>query len=219
MSYADLPAKSSGDVFGLSEYNQIRDNFDAGMPDIISAKGDLGVGTGPDAIARLAVGAANAMLVPDSSTATGLRWQIVPLVKVFRSTAHTPATSSWQLVPWADEAFDTDAMHSIVTNTTRLTCVANADGVYRVEANIGFNTTVATPGESGHHGIRIRKNGSSTVVTTFDEAEMQSHDRWQNVSSLVQLSQGDYVELQVWTSQSVDVMAESWFSAQFVRAL
>jgi hypothetical protein len=40
----------------------------------VDAKGDLLVGTGADAVGRLAVGTANQLLAVDSSTATGLKW-------------------------------------------------------------------------------------------------------------------------------------------------
>lgn len=41
---------------------------------IVDAKGDLIVGTGADAVARLAVGANNTVLTADSAEATGLKW-------------------------------------------------------------------------------------------------------------------------------------------------
>lgn len=45
---------------------------------IVTTKGDLIVGTGAGAVARLAAGAAGSMLTPDPTTATGLKWQAVP---------------------------------------------------------------------------------------------------------------------------------------------
>ena len=49
---------------------------------IIDAKGDLIVGTGPDAVSRLAVGVNNATIVADSTQATGIKWSIPSTVLV-----------------------------------------------------------------------------------------------------------------------------------------
>jgi hypothetical protein len=43
-------------------------------PTLVDAKGDLLVGTGADAVGRLAVGVDNAYLRPDSTASTGLKW-------------------------------------------------------------------------------------------------------------------------------------------------
>jgi len=44
----------------------------------IDAKGDLLVGTANNVVARLAVGTNNYVLMVDSSTATGLKWALIP---------------------------------------------------------------------------------------------------------------------------------------------
>ena len=44
-------------------------------PQIVDAKGDLIVATASDTVGRLAVGTDGQMLIADSSTTTGLKWQ------------------------------------------------------------------------------------------------------------------------------------------------
>ena len=74
-----LPTPSEGMVTYRTDANVI-EYYDgaAWQPildqDVIQAKGDLIVGTGDDAVARLAVGTNNQVLTADSSTATGLKW-------------------------------------------------------------------------------------------------------------------------------------------------
>lgn len=218
MPYSDLPSKSSGDVFGLSEYNIIRENFNVGVPDIMSAKGDIAVATGPDAAARLAVGANGSMVVADSSTATGLRWQIRPLARVYNSAALDPDPDDWRILDWDSEQFDTNGMHATGTNPSRFTCVTGGAGVYRVEANLGFNTSSQAAGTAGHYGIRLLKNGTTVNATVMDEAEM-TFDIWKMVGSLVELAVGDYIQCQCYTTRNVDVMVGSWFSISFERGL
>ena len=74
-----LPTPSEGMVTYRTDANII-EYYDgaAWQPildqDVIQAKGDLIVGTGDDAVARLAVGTNGQFLSADSSTATGLKW-------------------------------------------------------------------------------------------------------------------------------------------------
>lgn len=217
MAYSDLPAKSSGDVFGLSEYNIVRDNFDAGMPDIVSAKGDLGVGTGPDAIARLAVGSNGSILVADSSTATGLRWQIVPHCLVTLTGAFDPDPDGWRSVDWDAEGIDTHGMHSTVSNPARLVVPAGGAGRYRVGANVGFVTAGLPSGQSGFYGVRIVYNGTTVVGVVQDEVETPGQDVWMFIDMPTGPGVGDYYVCQVWTSRDIDVHQNSRFWAEWQR--
>lgn len=217
MPYADLPSKSSGSVFDLATYMQIRENFDVGVPDIIAAKGDLVVGIGPDAVARLPAGANNMHLITDSSQTTGTRWQLNPQVKVFRNSEFDPATGAFVDIPWPSEVYDTDAMHSTGTNPERLIWVSGGTGVWVVKANVGLKVSDLDPGTSGDYDVKIVKNGSTQVVVGSGPNERNGRDIWINVSSHVQMSNGDYLTCQVFTSRNINVLTDSWFSMSFVR--
>lgn len=57
MSYTAVPTVATGDVWTASNHNlYIRDNFRAGIPDVITAKGDLVIGDGANALAILGIG-------------------------------------------------------------------------------------------------------------------------------------------------------------------
>lgn len=61
---------------------------------IFDAKGDLVVGTGADASARLAIGANGTVATADSTQATGMRWD--PITLTFHdATTATPATNDY----------------------------------------------------------------------------------------------------------------------------
>src|SRR5690554_2082775 len=121
MAYSPLPAKSDGDVIDLTTYNQMRDNFAAGFPDIIAAKGDLPVGTAANAGARLAAGSWGHTLIPDSSTATGLAWHPQPICVVTHDAEQDPAVDDWSVLNFNTENADSGAMHSTTTNNSRIT--------------------------------------------------------------------------------------------------
>lgn len=219
MSYSRPPAKSSGDVFDLTAYNAIRDSLIAGVPDLYTAKGDLAPATGADAAARLAVGADASMLVADSGESTGLRWQATPVVKVNNSVAQDPAPSGWRTLSWDAEDYDSDGSHSTSVNTSRITIQSAGAGYYHFLANIGFLTSSLVAGTSGQYGVRIRYNGTTNLAVWFDEAEMQSQDLWVTIEVPAGVNATDYIEVQVWTSQDVDISADSWFAATFQRTL
>jgi hypothetical protein len=58
VSYANMPVRPVGYIVPASEWSQIGENFRNGVPDIFTTAGDLAVGAGLDAAARLALGIA-----------------------------------------------------------------------------------------------------------------------------------------------------------------
>lgn len=217
MAYSVLPTKNTGDPITLTNWNNIRDNFIAGVPDLYTTKGDLAPATGGDAAARLAVGANHARLVADSGEAVGMRWQPFPVVALTKTADQDPATDTWVDLTWDSENVDSNGMHDNATNNERITCVSGGDGLYLVNANIGFDTSTLTPGASGQYGVRLRLNGLTTLATWFDEAEMQSQDLWIGVPYLPGLTATDYVTVQVWTSRDVNILSASTFWAIYER--
>lgn len=212
MAYADLGAISPGDLGQSVWANQVRANFQAGVPDIFSAKGDLAGATGPNAAARLAIGADDAILVPDSGESTGLAWQIQPAVRVYNSGNIDPATSSWVVLTFDSERFDTDAMHSVVSNTGRLTVPANGDGLYLIGGCIEVEPT----GGSGTHcGLRIQLNGATVIAQFLDEITIAGRSFAWSLTTLYALSATDYVTLEVFTDRDLDVEQVSNYSPEF----
>lgn len=218
MAYADLPAKSAGDTITLSNYDQIADNFDACAVDNFTTLGDLFVGTGADAGARLGVGADDSILVADSGEATGLAWQIQPAAIVNNSGAFDPTPDSWVTVTWDSEGVDTDGMHSTGSNTSRLTVPTNGDGLYLVMANIQFDTTSLAAGTGVGLGVRLLVDGTTVYRRLIEEVEVPAFgDVAYCVSGIITLNATHYIEVQVYTTEDIDVTNNSRFEAMWMR--
>lgn len=212
MAYADIGDKSTGDIFTEAMWDQIRANFQAGVPDIFTTKGDIAVATGADAASRLAVGADDSILVADSGESTGIAWQIQPACRAYNSGAFDPATSSWVSITLDSERFDTDAMHSTSTNTSRITIPTGGDGLYLIGGNIQLDTSGL--GGEADYGLRILLNGA-TVIAEMQNEENNNIDVAMSISTLYSLSATDYIELQVYTEEDINVLASSNFSPEF----
>jgi hypothetical protein len=102
-----LAAPSEGMITFLKDNNKL-EYYDgsAWQPmldqDVIAAKGDLIVGTGDDAVARLAVGTNGYVLTADSAEATGLKWaaaggagKVLQVVQAEYSTEVVVASTSY----------------------------------------------------------------------------------------------------------------------------
>jgi hypothetical protein len=218
MAYSALPAKVASDTITLTNYDNIKDNFAAGVPDIFTTKGDIAVATGADAATRLAAGADDATLVPDASQSGGMAWQIQPAARVYNSGAIDPTTSTWVTLTFDSERFDTDGVHSTSSNTERLTVPAGGAGLYSIGACVEFDTSGI--GDSGHvRGIRLLLNGTTVIASNFGAGNIwdgsNAFDGVMMLETLYALSVADYVEVQVYTSWDVNVGATGNYSPEF----
>ena len=109
MTYSLVPTKVDGDLApSADDFNTyIKDNFAASVPDIFTAKGDLVAGTAARAAARLAAGANDTQLVPDSSQATGLAWLSLIAAQVYHDNLQQFITDTPTLIIFPTEIFDT----------------------------------------------------------------------------------------------------------------
>lgn len=208
MAYSPLPAKVATDTITLANYNTIKDNFAAGVPDIFTAKGDLPVGTAADAADRLGVGNDDDTLVCDSTQTTGLAWQIQPAARVYNSAAITPTISTWTTLTFDSERFDTNGMHSTVMNTSRLTVPSGGAGLYLIGGNALFSG-----GTTPLLGLRILLNGA-TVISDIENLYVAG-DTALAVATFYSLAVGDYVELQVYTNTALSIAASGNYSPEF----
>lgn len=213
MAYADIGDIATGAVISETYLDQIRANFQAGVPDIFTTKGDIAVATAADTAARLAVGADDATLVPDASTTTGLAWQIQPAVRVYNDAAIDPAPGGWVTLTFNTERFDTNAMHSTSTNTGRLTVPAGGAGLYLIGGNIEFDySALADPRVTP--GIRILLNGTTPIAQKTYTSYVSINSAL-DISTAYLLSATDYIELQVFTDEDVNVSAIGNYSPEF----
>lgn len=213
MAYSSLPSKSDSDTLDLSDYNAIKNNFEAGMPDQVTAKGDLGVGTGADAIARLAVGGSRSMLTPEAGETTGLKWQKQPSARVYTSGAIDPTVATWVALTFDSESWDTDDVHDTGTNTERLTIPADGDGIYQIGGYARF-ATGDDANEGNVLGLRIMVNGTTDIdgqLVNFYRAE--DDNLRLNVSAIYDCDGGEWVELDVYVGRDINVTEAAFWIA------
>lgn len=114
-----------------------------------------------------------------------------PRARAVHSTTQSLTSGSWTAISLDTENWDTDGMHSTVTNPARFT--AATAGKYQVCGSIRF----ATNG-TGLRAIGVRVNGTGAgapTVTGVVVAPLSSDVTVLNMTTEVQLAVGDWVEL------------------------
>lgn len=110
-------------------------------------------------------------------------------VRVTHSTTQTVATATPTALTFDTETWDTNALHSTSSNTSRLT--ATVGGKYLVQGSFTWDIN-----SSGFRAAHILKNGA-TIYARKREPTIVSATAgtWSQVSGMVDLAAGDYVEL------------------------
>lgn len=163
---------------------------------IVDAKGDLIAATAADTVARLAVGTNGQTLVADSSTATGLKWAtaasgstFVGCLAVNRGSQPSIANATYTAVPLNVEIYDTDSIHSTVTNTSRFTIPAGKGGYWLFYATLGYNDLL------GNYQVKFYKNGAATGRAIFPSNTNASYSSGSSITEIISCSAADYIEL------------------------
>lgn len=214
MAYSALPAKNATDTLTLGNYNAIKGNFEAGVPDIFTTKGDMAAATAADTAARVAVGADGARLTADSTQTAGVVWKITPACRVYNDADIDPATGAWVALTFNTEWFDHGGMHSTVTNPSRLTVPAGGAGVYHVGGAAIFDCSATAAGEP-HFGLQIKVNGVDVYAEHRFSLPVRGFDHGLTIACDVLLAATDYIELLVYTSSDYNVLASGAYSPAF----
>ena len=228
-SAAWVASGATGDIEGVTAGTGISGGGTSGtvtitnsMATAIDAKADLVVGTGADTFSVLAVGANGTVLTAASGEATGLQWA-APAgasfsgVSVYNSATQVIADSTFTVLTFDSEEFDTDSYHSTITNTGRITCTSEGKYLFNAQATFPIGTT-------GRLLMRFRKNGVTTVETgTFDYAFGSSGDDSVSISKILDVEENDYFEFLVYQTTGGDLdcfsgLATTWFQAAYLGA-
>lgn len=133
------------------------------------------------------------------------------VVRTAKSTNQSIPHNSITAVTWDIDTFDTDGLHDVATNNTRLT--AKVNGKYMVFANLSWSTSAAT-----NRIVYLQKNGVTTDVSTFIYTGT-SPNITSNLATLIGLAAGDYLEVKTLqdTGAPIDVIpAGSSFGMVYV---
>ena len=110
-----------------------------------------------------------------------------PSVSAFKSVAQSLTDSVTTVITFTSEDFDNDGMHSISSNTGRLTAVRA--GIYLVGAYVGFDSNA-----TGYRRIVLRKNATD-VIAADTKSAVSGVATHLNAMGPVQLSATDYVDV------------------------
>jgi len=134
----------------------------------------------------------------------------VPSAQVRKTSNQSLANATWTAVTWDSEAFDTDSIHDISTNTSRLTC--RTPGKYLLSGVVEFsgltNPTYLSLqfALNGNTSGRVygRQGRTDTTVTPIV-----------SIADVIDLSVGDYVELYVFTGTGTGTIVGTNPNASF----
>jgi hypothetical protein len=155
--------------------------------DLVTTAGDLVYGTAADTMARLAIGTAGQVLKVNSG-ATAPEWGAAAgaadiSVKLIDGSASL--TSTYTDIAFTTEQFDTDTMHSNVTNTARITFTTG--GKYLVGGNVCTTT-------NGVYGIRLLLDGGT--VLNENSGGNSGAVQAASITTIYDFNQGSYLTLQ-----------------------
>ena len=110
------------------------------------------------------------------------------------------------------ERFDTDAYHSTVSNTDRLT--APVAGTYLISGTVRFESNA-----TGVRQVTVVLNSGSPIVFFLTDA-VSANVTVLNVSTVYQLAAGDYIQLRAFQNSggSLNVEAQTSYSPEFMIA-
>lgn len=132
----------------------------------------------------------------------------MPAVRVYHNAAQSVASSVGTNLAFNSERFDTNAMHDNVTNNTRLT--AKTAGKYLVVGSVYWENN-----SIGIRGLSIVKNGAIIIA----QAMQPAIDAYcsQTISTIINMSVNDYVELQAFQNSgiSLNVTSTASYSPEF----
>jgi hypothetical protein len=161
---------------------------------LTSTTGDIIYASAANTPARLGIGTTDQVL---KVTAGVPAWGAAPAashigVRVKGSSNQTIANTTFTILPFNQETYDTSNFHDTSTNNSRLTIPSGLSGYYYVYANLNWNGST-----SGYRRQQIYKNGSTSA---FEVDIAFSQDIWMNVhsSTTLYLSATDYLEMRVY---------------------
>lgn len=131
-----------------------------------------------------------------------------PNCRVRHSANQAIPTSTFTDLVFDTEDFDTDTMHSTVTNTNRITCVTAGKYLIIGQLSYALNTT-------GDRFAQILKNGSTVHGRVAHPAAAANTSL--DVRAIVELIVGDYVTLQARQTSlaTINVVAAASYSPVF----
>lgn len=134
--------------------------------------------------------------------------------RVYRAAAFTHNSSGDYLpITFDSERRDAKAMHSTVTNNTRIT--VPIPGWYYIWGNAVFDANA-----TGSRVLQIRVGGSTAIAAVREIAPSASANSKMAISTVYYLNADDYVELYAYQNSggNLDIITEGTYSPDFAAA-
>ena len=179
----------------------------AGMTNPMTTTGDTIYSSSGSTPARLGIGSTGQVLtvaagIPSWATPAGGSFVGCQLAFTgSQSIANTTATA----LTWGVENFDTDGMHSTVTNTSRITIASGKDGYYWIYGfvswDLGTHRRIAYIYKNGAEIIGYELGVTSSSPATYPAVA---------ISSVLNLVAGDYLEFFVYQNSGGNLNANAF---------
>jgi hypothetical protein len=170
MSYSDLPAKGSTDTFSSTDWTNIKDNFDAGVPAIMTTKGDIAAASASQVAARLAAGNDYEVFQSRAAATLGVEWSARMGVILTGNTNTGLANATEEEMSFVTETLDTNSYHAVSPNPGRITFTVA--GVYLIGGSVVFASNATgyryvgfTGDVPNYRDTRVAINGAATYVS------------------------------------------------------
>lgn len=132
----------------------------------------------------------------------------VPAVGAYPSAPQSVPSGTYTSLALDLEYFDTDSIHDPAANT-RLT--AKTPGLYLITAQATF-----VQNATGIRDLAVKQNGSSTIAEVDQVVSSGSNGSVLQLSTIVKLAAGDYVELQAYQNSGVSLNVTGIFSMALI---
>lgn len=137
---------------------------------------------------------------------TPIKTGVIPCARAYNSIDQSVASAETTLT-FDSERYDTDGIHSTVSNTGRLT--ATTAGLYAIKAHIKW---ASTPGINAFLAIRL--NGTTYIARTGPVASGGLLEM--TISTDYVLAASDYVEVRASSTSTLNVTAAPNYSPEFM---
>ena len=136
--------------------------------------------------------------------------RVPPMCRINQTSGQTINDATNTVLTFAGEQFDTDGMHDLVTNNSRITI--QTAGVYLVTGSANY-----TAGVSDDAAINILKNGSggNGGYVAFGPANTTAG---MTTTTLLSLAVSDYLELSVYQNNSANTPRTTDTTATYLSA-
>lgn len=126
----------------------------------------------------------------DINTRAQLHYLKFSGARVYNNTTQSVSNSTATALTLNTEEYDTDSIHSTVTNTSRMTIPAGLGGYWYFKGS----ATIAAGGSAGLRAIWLRKNGADTIGTSISNGSSNVEEKF-CTSGIFNLVATDYIEL------------------------